>query len=86
MGWFDGKAQRGQAGRPFGSCCADLAEAMAAPPVSLFRVEANGVLYLAAGYAETAQGLAWFDQAVLHCPFCGTELQTRAQIRAAPPL
>ena len=86
MGWFDGKARRSRAGRPFGSCCADLAGAMTTAPAPLLRVEANGVLYLAVGYVETEQGLAWFDHAVLHCPFCGAELQTREEIRAAPPL
>lgn len=48
----------------FGSCCKDLRDAMASPPISLFRVEDNGVLYLTIGYAQTPQGVAWFDQAL----------------------
>jgi hypothetical protein len=65
----------------FGSCCGDLQDALTAPPEKLFRVEANGVLYLAVGYANTDQGVGWFDQAVLFCPFCGSSLQSRAEIR-----
>jgi hypothetical protein len=65
----------------FGSCCKDLQEAMTTPPTSLFRVEENHVLYLTIGFGETSQGTAWFDQAVLFCPFCGSQLQTREEIR-----
>ena len=65
----------------FGSCCKDLSDAMRSPPSSLFRVEDSGVLYLTIGYAETPQGLAWFDQALLFCPFCGVALQDREDIR-----
>jgi hypothetical protein len=65
----------------FGSCCVDLGEAMTGPPNSFFRVEENGVLYLTIGYMPTDQGPAWFDQAVLFCPFCGARLQDKAKIR-----
>ena len=65
----------------FGSCCVDLSEAMTRPPNSFFRVEENGVLYLTIGYMPTDQGSAWFDQAVLFCPFCGSQLQNREEIR-----
>jgi hypothetical protein len=54
---------------------------MYTPPQSFFRVEDNGVLYLTIGYMQTDKGPAWFDQAVLFCPFCGNELQTREQIQ-----
>ena len=67
----------------FGNCCKDLSDALSAPPHSFFRIEENGVLYLTIGYAETTEGTAWFDQAVLHCPFCGTKLQDSDQIRNA---
>ena len=67
--------------RVFGSCCHDLSDAMTSPPNSFFRVEENGVLYLTIGYMPTAQGSAWFDQAVLFCPFCGSQLQDRDEIR-----
>ena len=69
--------------KAFGSCCGDLRDAMKTPPNSFFRVEGNGVLYLTIGYGQTEQGRAWFDQAVLYCPFCGAELQDRDEIRAS---
>jgi len=65
----------------FGSCCAELDRAMTAPPNSLFRFEENGVLYLTVGYAQTPQGTSWFDQAVIYCPFCGSQLQNLDDIR-----
>lgn len=65
----------------FGSCCKDLRDAMTAVQHSLFRVESNGVLYLSVGYVQTEQGVGWFDQAVLHCPFCGQKIQDRDEIR-----
>jgi hypothetical protein len=69
--------------RTFGSCCEDLSKAMTVPPNSLFRIEENDVLYLTVGFEETPQGTAWFDHAVLFCPFCGSQLQTREEISEA---
>jgi len=66
----------------FGTCCADLAAAIKQPQTSMFRVETNGVLFLSVGYVSTAKGPGWFDQAVLFCPFCGAQLQTRTEIAA----
>jgi hypothetical protein len=71
---------------PFGSCCDDLSRAMNHGAEQLVRVESNGVLYMAVGVAQTTDGLGWFDQAMLFCPFCGVALQTREGIKAAPPL
>jgi hypothetical protein len=51
-------------------------------PSSFFRVEENGVLFLSVGYASTPKGAAFFDQAVLFCPFCGTKLQDLGAIAA----
>jgi hypothetical protein len=65
----------------FGTCCEDLQKAMTSPPSSFFRVEDSGVLYLTIGYVQTEKGTGWFDQAVLFCPFCGTKLQDRDEIR-----
>ena len=65
----------------FGSCCKDLNDAMTSPPQPLFRVQDNGVLYLTVGYAETPQGVAWYDQAPLFCPLCGIQIQNREDIR-----
>ncbi|MBI3653299.1 MAG: hypothetical protein HY231_19900 [Acidobacteria bacterium] len=62
-------------------CCTDLTDAMNTPPNSFFRIEDNNVLYLTVGYAQTAEGTGWFDQAVIFCPFCGKQLQDREDIR-----
>ncbi len=66
----------------FGSCCEDLAEAMTRPENPTFFVEENGVLYLSIGFAETEEGLMWFDMAAIHCPFCGKQLQDKEAIAA----
>jgi hypothetical protein len=66
-------------GHHFGSCCKDLSDAIKVEN-SFFRVESNGVLYFTVGYVKTAQGPGFFDQAVLFCPFCGKQLQTKADI------
>jgi hypothetical protein len=64
-----------------GSCCKDLADAMSVPEHSMFRVEAdNKVLYFTIGYIDTEKGPGWFDQAVIYCPFCGKQLQTKEDI------
>lgn len=65
-----------------GSCCKDLADAIIQVPNSFFRVEDDGVFMLTVGYVRSDQGTGWFDQAVIYCPFCGTKLQDRDEIRA----
>jgi hypothetical protein len=70
---------------PFGSCCGDLEDAMKTPPNSMFRVEENGVLYFTVDYVATEQGPGWFDQAVLFCPFCGKQLQSKEDIARKSP-
>ena len=65
----------------FGSCCSDLRDAMTSPPNSFFRIEENGVMYLTVGFVQTPQGPGWFDQAVIFCPFCGSMLQSKEDIR-----
>ena len=69
----------------FGSCCGDLDDVMTKPPNPLFRVEEDGVLRLTVGYAQTEQGVGWFDHAVLFCPFCGAQIQDREDIRRRSP-
>ena len=69
--------------KTFGSCCKDSGDAMNIPPNSFFRVEENGVLFLTIGYMQTDKGPGWFDQAVIHCPFCGVQLQDREEIKSA---
>ena len=69
--------------KDFGSCCSDLGDAMQGEFEPFLRVEDNGVLYLVVGCAETEEGPAYFDQAVLFCPFCGSSLQTLEDIAEA---
>jgi hypothetical protein len=66
---------------PFGECCEDLRNALHDPPDPLIRVEVDGTLFMAVGYARTNRGVGWFDHAVLFCPFCGAPLQTVEEIR-----
>jgi hypothetical protein len=61
---------------PFGECCEDLRKAMHDPPSPLIRVEVDGNLFMAIGYARTDRGVGWFDRAVILCPFCGARVQT----------
>ena len=72
--------------QPFGTCCPDMQHATTHGASHLIRMEDNGVIYMAVGVAETPDGLGWFDQAVLFCPFCGVELQTREEVARAPRL
>lgn len=66
----------------FGNCCKDLKDAMTTPPTSFFRIERNNVLFLTIGYMQTDDApTGWFDQAVIFCPFCGTKLQNREDIK-----
>ncbi|MBY5703147.1 hypothetical protein HFO38_10525 [Rhizobium leguminosarum] len=50
---------------------ADLPEP-AAPIV--YRAD-NGVLMMVVGLVQSEEGLGYLDQAIMHCPFCGTKLQ-----------
>jgi hypothetical protein len=68
-------------GDKVGSCCNELSRALTEPPMSLFRLEENGILYLSIGYVETESGLGWFDAAVIYYPFCGRKLQSPEEIR-----
>jgi hypothetical protein len=72
--------------KPFGSCCKDMDDARTKVPESFFRVADNGVFYLVVGTQMTEDGPAYFDHAVLFCPFCGVALQTRDEIARAPKL
>jgi len=58
---------------------------MKTPPNSMFRVEKNGVLYFTVGYVATEQGPGWLDQAVIFCPFCGKQLQSKEDIARKSP-
>jgi hypothetical protein len=68
----------------FGTCCKDMRDALTLPEQRfLFVQEGTGVLFLTVGGVKTDQGIGWFDQAVLFCPFCGTQLQMRDEIKLA---
>jgi hypothetical protein len=71
--------------KTYGSCCKDLNEALAfADYQPLLRVAENGGLYTAVGYAKVeGNELAWFEQAVFFCPFCGTQLMTPDEVKSA---
>ncbi|WP_028743631.1 hypothetical protein [Rhizobium leguminosarum] len=50
---------------------ADLPEP-AAP--TIYRAD-NGVLMMVVGLVQSEEGFGYLDQAIMHCPFCGTKLQ-----------
>jgi hypothetical protein len=67
-----------------GNCCKAMTDALRLPN-TLFRIEDNGVLYVTVAYAQTPQGVGWFDQAAMFCPFCGVQIQDRDAIRRTVP-
>jgi hypothetical protein len=81
MSFFGRSEARSASSKPFGECCSDMQHAVSHGATRLLRVEDSGVFYMAVGVAETPDGLGWFDQAILFCPFCGVQLQIREQIR-----
>ncbi len=62
-------------------CCSHFRDAATYPPHSFFRNE-NGVTILAVGFARTLEGPAFYDQAILFCPFCGSQLHTVEEVAA----
>jgi hypothetical protein len=91
MSFFGRFEARSASSKPFSECCSDMQHAVSHGATRLLRVEENGVFYMAVGMAvgvaETPDGLGWFDQAILFCPFCGVQRedldQTAASIREA---
>jgi hypothetical protein len=69
-------------------CCDRLEEALAQGDKQMFRVmvgdEQPGVLVVSVCYIvrehEGQMATVWIDNAVLFCPFCGTQLQTQDAI------
>lgn len=70
---------------PFGSCCRELSEALAAEGFDpLLTVGENGVIYLTVGLvdADDAEGsAALVDHPMFFCPFCGTRLQSAEEVK-----
>jgi hypothetical protein len=64
-----------------GQCCKDMIDSQKIPENSMFRIESNGVMYLSIGYSKTDQGIVWFDQTVIYCPFCGNKIQDKGEIK-----
>ncbi|MHC2359520.1 hypothetical protein [Rhizobium leguminosarum] len=59
-------------------CCDSLKGVVADLPEptapTVYRAD-NGVLMMVVGLVQSEEGLGYLDQAILHCPFCGTKLQ-----------
>jgi hypothetical protein len=78
--------------KSFGTCCTALGEIMRAPTPGedglepLVTVGDDGVLYMAT-HLDTSEPdeLGTADHPVYFCPFCGTGLQTPAEVDAKSP-
>ncbi|ANM12557.1 MULTISPECIES: hypothetical protein [Rhizobium] len=59
-------------------CCDSLKGVVADLPdpaaPTIYRAD-NGVLMMVVGLVQSEEGLGYLDQAIMHCPFCGTQLQ-----------
>lgn len=70
--------------KAFGSCCAELKEAMQPEEFDpLITVGEDGVLMMGVGLVDledNEQGIV--DHPLFFCPFCGTKLQSEEEIRA----
>lgn len=71
--------------RGFGSCCSDLKQLLENEEFEpLIYLNDSAQLCLAVGYSTTDEGeVSWYEHALLYCPFCGTQLQTREELQAA---
>lgn len=68
----------------FGSCCEMLKEAMSDQEFDpLIGVGEDGVLYMSIGLVEDEQNEpSMVDYPLMFCPFCGSGVQTDAEIDA----
>lgn len=69
--------------KAFGSCCSELAEALVAEGFDpLVTVAENGVIYMTVGLVDAEDGeSALVDHPMFFCPFCGTQLQDRDEVK-----
>lgn len=71
------------AAHSFGTCCAELKEAMESDEFEpLITVGADSVLYLSVGLIDLEEeepGMV--DHPLFFCPFCGTRLQSPEDVR-----
>jgi hypothetical protein len=61
----------------FGDCCSELRDALNFEAEPMVRINEQGALFMTVGMLMTEEGPAFYDHAVLFCPFCGTKLQDR---------
>lgn len=68
----------------FGSCCAELNEAMSGEEFEpLITVGDDGVLYMSVGLVELEdEEPGMVDHPIFFCPFCGKGLQTPEDVKA----
>ena len=72
------------ASQSFGSCCAELKDAMSGEEFEpLITVGEDGVLYMSVGLVDLEdEEPGMVDHPLFFCPFCGTKLQTAEEVRA----
>jgi hypothetical protein len=58
-------------------CCEPLREVVAdlPEPAAPTIYRADGGMMMVVGLVQAEEGLGYLDQAIMHCPFCGTKLQ-----------
>lgn len=68
----------------FGSCCEMLKDAMSDEEFDpLIAVGDDGILYMSVGLVEDEQNEpSMVDYPLMFCPFCGTGVQTEAEVDA----
>jgi hypothetical protein len=68
----------------FGSCCEMLKEAMSDQEFDpLIAVGDDGILYMSVGLVEDEQHEpSMVDYPLMFCPFCGTGVQSEAEVDA----
>jgi hypothetical protein len=52
-----------------------------AQPNALIRETEQRTLFLTIGWQKSEPGVAWFDHAMIYCPFCGKQVQDRDELR-----
>jgi hypothetical protein len=72
------------AGLEFGTCCAELKDAMSGEEFEpLITVGEDGVLYMSVGLIDLEdEEPGMVDHPLFFCPFCGTKLQSVEDVRA----
>ncbi len=71
-------------GKEFGSCCAELKDAMSGGEFEpLITVSEDGILYMSVGLVDLEEDEpGMVDHPLFFCPFCGARLQTVDEVRA----